>query len=261
MLRAPIIPARYNTARHETIRPTFRHNGDPAEIAKFEASAHRFWDVDGEFKPLHKLNPVRARYIAGARARSRARACSTWDAAAACWPKAGARRRAGHGHRPRAEHGRDRAPACADSGPARSTTASRPPRALLRCPTPASSTSSPAWRCSSTCRIRPPSSPCSRAGAPGGARVRLDDQPQPQVLRARDRRRRIPRASAAARHARIRAPDQPSEIARLARAAGARARGHRRPAYDPFASSARSTRDPSVNYLVHLSAPRRPHAT
>ena len=36
---------------------------DPAEIAKFEAAAHRFWDVDGEFKPLHKLNPVRARYV------------------------------------------------------------------------------------------------------------------------------------------------------------------------------------------------------
>jgi 2-polyprenyl-6-hydroxyphenyl methylase/3-demethylubiquinone-9 3-methyltransferase len=38
-------------------------NSDAAEIAKFEASAHRFWDVDGEFKPLHKLNPVRARYV------------------------------------------------------------------------------------------------------------------------------------------------------------------------------------------------------
>lgn len=37
--------------------------GDPAEIAKFDAVAHRFWDVDGEFKPLHKLNPVRARYV------------------------------------------------------------------------------------------------------------------------------------------------------------------------------------------------------
>lgn len=36
---------------------------DPAEIAKFDAAAHRFWDVDGEFKPLHRLNPVRARYV------------------------------------------------------------------------------------------------------------------------------------------------------------------------------------------------------
>jgi 2-polyprenyl-6-hydroxyphenyl methylase/3-demethylubiquinone-9 3-methyltransferase len=38
-------------------------NSDAAEIAKFEAAAHRFWDLDGEFKPLHKLNPVRARYV------------------------------------------------------------------------------------------------------------------------------------------------------------------------------------------------------
>jgi len=49
-------------------------NKDAAEIAKFEAAAHRFWDLDGEFKPLHKLNPVRSRYVlerctvAGARA-------------------------------------------------------------------------------------------------------------------------------------------------------------------------------------------------
>jgi 2-polyprenyl-6-hydroxyphenyl methylase/3-demethylubiquinone-9 3-methyltransferase len=39
-------------------------SSDAAEIAKFEASAHRFWDLDGEFKPLHKLNPVRSRYVA-----------------------------------------------------------------------------------------------------------------------------------------------------------------------------------------------------
>ena len=38
-------------------------NSDAAEIAKFEAAAHRFWDVDGEFKPLHRHNPVRARYV------------------------------------------------------------------------------------------------------------------------------------------------------------------------------------------------------
>ena len=39
-------------------------SADPAEIAKFESLAHRFWDRDGEFKPLHRLNPVRADYIA-----------------------------------------------------------------------------------------------------------------------------------------------------------------------------------------------------
>ena len=40
------------------------NNSDASEIAKFDAASHRFWDVDGEFKPLHKLNPVRARYVA-----------------------------------------------------------------------------------------------------------------------------------------------------------------------------------------------------
>ena len=41
---------------------------DPAEIGKFDRLAHRFWDPQGEFKPLHALNPVRAAYV-GARAR------------------------------------------------------------------------------------------------------------------------------------------------------------------------------------------------
>jgi len=43
--------------------PLHPANSDAAEIAKFDAAAHRFWDLDGEFKPLHKLNPVRARYV------------------------------------------------------------------------------------------------------------------------------------------------------------------------------------------------------
>ncbi len=51
-------------------------SADPAEIAKFEQLAHRFWDRDGEFKPLHRLNPVRADYIA---ARSHLGAASVLD--------------------------------------------------------------------------------------------------------------------------------------------------------------------------------------
>ncbi len=38
-------------------------NADRAEIEKFEALAHRFWDPAGEFRPLHRLNPVRAQFI------------------------------------------------------------------------------------------------------------------------------------------------------------------------------------------------------
>lgn len=38
-------------------------NADPREIAKFETLAQRWWDRNGEFKPLHDLNPVRINYI------------------------------------------------------------------------------------------------------------------------------------------------------------------------------------------------------
>jgi 2-polyprenyl-6-hydroxyphenyl methylase / 3-demethylubiquinone-9 3-methyltransferase len=38
-------------------------NADPAEIAKFDAAAPRWWDPDGEFRPLHDLNPARLGYI------------------------------------------------------------------------------------------------------------------------------------------------------------------------------------------------------
>lgn len=38
-------------------------NVDSAEIAKFEAMASRWWDKNGEFKPLHDINPLRANYI------------------------------------------------------------------------------------------------------------------------------------------------------------------------------------------------------
>jgi len=36
---------------------------DPSEIAKFEAMAAEWWDVNGKFKPLHMLNPCRLDYI------------------------------------------------------------------------------------------------------------------------------------------------------------------------------------------------------
>ncbi|MBF0439349.1 MAG: bifunctional 2-polyprenyl-6-hydroxyphenol methylase/3-demethylubiquinol 3-O-methyltransferase UbiG [Magnetococcales bacterium] len=36
---------------------------DPEEIAKFEKMAHEWWDPDGKFKPLHRINPLRTEYI------------------------------------------------------------------------------------------------------------------------------------------------------------------------------------------------------
>ncbi len=38
-------------------------NVDQAEIAKFEALAHRWWDRESEFKPLHEINPLRVNWI------------------------------------------------------------------------------------------------------------------------------------------------------------------------------------------------------
>lgn len=42
---------------------TFKHNVDPIEIQKFENMASRWWDLEGEFKPLHQINPLRLNYI------------------------------------------------------------------------------------------------------------------------------------------------------------------------------------------------------
>ncbi|BDH45127.1 ubiquinone biosynthesis O-methyltransferase [Salmonella enterica subsp. enterica serovar Choleraesuis] len=43
---------------------TSKHqNVDKEEIAKFEAVASRWWDTEGEFKPLHRINPLRLDYI------------------------------------------------------------------------------------------------------------------------------------------------------------------------------------------------------
>ena len=38
-------------------------NFDPAELSKFDGAAPRWWDPDGEFRPLHDLNPARLDYI------------------------------------------------------------------------------------------------------------------------------------------------------------------------------------------------------
>ena len=40
-------------------------NVDPAELEKFSALAHRWWDAEGEFRPLHQLNPLRLGWIDG----------------------------------------------------------------------------------------------------------------------------------------------------------------------------------------------------
>lgn len=38
-------------------------NADPQELAKFSELAHRWWDPESEFRPLHEINPLRLDWI------------------------------------------------------------------------------------------------------------------------------------------------------------------------------------------------------
>lgn len=38
-------------------------NADPQELAKFGELAHRWWDPESDFKPLHQINPLRLAWI------------------------------------------------------------------------------------------------------------------------------------------------------------------------------------------------------
>ena len=42
---------------------TTKDNVDPAELAKFSELAHRWWDPESEFRPLHQINPLRLDWI------------------------------------------------------------------------------------------------------------------------------------------------------------------------------------------------------
>lgn len=53
-----------------------QENIDTAEIAKFDALASRWWDPEGEFRPLHQINPLRVDYI---RQRTKLAGCKVLD--------------------------------------------------------------------------------------------------------------------------------------------------------------------------------------
>jgi 2-polyprenyl-6-hydroxyphenyl methylase/3-demethylubiquinone-9 3-methyltransferase len=40
-------------------------NADAQELAKFSELAHRWWDPESEFRPLHQINPLRLEWIDG----------------------------------------------------------------------------------------------------------------------------------------------------------------------------------------------------
>ena len=45
------------------MQTTAHSNVDPAELAKFSDLAHRWWDPESEFRPLHQINPLRLDWI------------------------------------------------------------------------------------------------------------------------------------------------------------------------------------------------------
>ena len=59
VLRADEVAAVAATGARLIVAP----NADPAELAKFSALAHRWWDPESEFRPLHRINPLRLAHI------------------------------------------------------------------------------------------------------------------------------------------------------------------------------------------------------
>jgi 2-polyprenyl-6-hydroxyphenyl methylase / 3-demethylubiquinone-9 3-methyltransferase len=56
--------ARWNAVRGVNDMPTpSKDNVNPAELGKFDRLAARWWDPDGESRPLHDLNPARLGYV------------------------------------------------------------------------------------------------------------------------------------------------------------------------------------------------------
>jgi 2-polyprenyl-6-hydroxyphenyl methylase/3-demethylubiquinone-9 3-methyltransferase len=56
-------PAPTQSAPAQALPATAAPNADPAELAKFSVLAHRWWDPESEFKPLHDINPLRLGWI------------------------------------------------------------------------------------------------------------------------------------------------------------------------------------------------------
>ncbi|XOD70173.1 MAG: bifunctional 2-polyprenyl-6-hydroxyphenol methylase/3-demethylubiquinol 3-O-methyltransferase UbiG [Sodalis sp. (in: enterobacteria)] len=57
------MPHLLSNKKHHSVITFSQENIDPGEIEKFDALATLWWDVDGEFKALHRINPLRLDYI------------------------------------------------------------------------------------------------------------------------------------------------------------------------------------------------------
>jgi len=59
----PMSPTPRRRSASSRTRTSASGTASAEEIARFAALAETWWDTDGPFRPLHRLNPVRVRYI------------------------------------------------------------------------------------------------------------------------------------------------------------------------------------------------------
>ena len=228
-------------------------NADGAEIGKFDAIAHRFWDPDGEFRPLHLINPVRLGFVADR--------CQLNGARVLDIGCGGGLLCEGLQQLGAQVTGIDLAPAMLDS--ARLHAAERGiaiDYRLLAAESLAAvePRSFDVVTCMEMVEHVPDPASIVRSIAtlvrPGGAAFLSTLNRTPKsfvqaIVAAEYLLRLVPRGT----HEYERLV-RPSELARWARAAGLTLQEVRGLAFDPFTAQASLSRDASVNYLVHFTA-------
>ncbi len=228
-------------------------NADGAEIGKFDAIAHRFWDPDGEFRPLHLINPVRLGFVAD---RCQLNGARVLDIGCGGGLLCEALQQLGA-----QVTGIDLAPAMLDS--ARLHAAERGiaiDYRLLAAESLAAvePRSFDVVTCMEMVEHVPDPASIVRSIAslvrPGGAAFLSTLNRTPKsfvqaIVAAEYLLRLVPRGT----HEYERLV-RPSELARWARAAGLTLQEVRGLAFDPFTAQASLSRDASVNYLVHFTA-------
>ena len=229
-------------------------SADPAEIAKFEALAHRFWDSEGEFKPLHRLNPVRVDYVAARARLEGARVLDVGCGGGLLAEALAAARRTGHRHRSGPGDDPDRAAACGGIGPEHRLSSAgcrRAGRAVARM----HSMSCAAWKCWNTwpipasfsARCWPDwSSPAARCSCPRSTAMLKSFLlaivgAEYRAAAAAARARMTTSASSGPRNWR---PGVAPPGSSLVHTAGLH--------YDPFRDRCELNDDVAVNYLAHL---------